>query len=76
LHKTFVAMAGEVPEVPRLWHIAAAETSLRQARRQSYDARAAAFDEIIAATLGNFSTWGDLRSHPALSHDSGTRNSE
>jgi hypothetical protein len=69
-------MAGEVREVTPLWHIAAAETSLRQARPRAYDARAAAFDEIMAATLGNFSTCGDLRSHPALSHDSGTRNSE
>lgn len=45
-------------------------------RATPYDARAAAFDEIMAATLGNFSTCGDLRSHPALSQDSGTRNSE
>ncbi|HUH61861.1 MAG TPA: hypothetical protein VLZ50_02640 [Terracidiphilus sp.] len=44
--------------------------------RPGYDAYAAAFDETIEATLGVFSAWGDLRSHPARSHDSGTENSE
>jgi hypothetical protein len=40
------------------------------------EAKAAASDEMIAATLGIFSACGDWRSQPALSHDSGTENSE
>jgi len=44
--------------------------------RLGYLAYAAAFDETIDATLGIFSAWGDLRSQPARSHDSGTENSE
>lgn len=44
--------------------------------RLGYLAYAAAFDETIDATLGILSAWGDLRSQPARSHDSGTENSE
>ncbi len=45
-------------------------------RAEAYVAKAAAFDETMAATLGIFSECGDLRSQPARSQASGTRNSE
>lgn len=57
-------------------HGAACPPGDRLAAPIGYEANAAALDETIDATLGIFSAWGDLRSHPARSHDSGTRNSE
>jgi len=44
--------------------------------RDQEAASAAAFEDMMAATLGTFSAWGECRSQPALIQDSGKRNSE